>query len=108
MAEPDTPQEEQEQQRYREETMIAGDPVSRGASNKDLPTYKDKIATNKEQEQTDQSPVYDKLLHIEASGPVADTDMLTTGAWVLLAVACCPLRRLPIAHVTALIPATAR
>lgn len=75
MAEPGTPQEEQEQQRYREELMMAGGPVSRGASNKDLPTSKDQIALDKEQEQTDQPPVYNKLIHTEASGPVAGTGM---------------------------------
>ena len=74
MAESGTPQEEQEQQCYREETMMAGGPVSRGASNKEAP-YEDKIKVNKQSQQKDQPPVYNKLLHAEASGPVAGTGM---------------------------------
>lgn len=77
MAEPGTPQEEQEQQRYREETMMAGGPVSRGASNKEAPMYEDKMTASGQQEQTDQPPAYDKLLHAQASGPVAGTGMAT-------------------------------
>jgi hypothetical protein len=76
----DTPYQNQ-QQRYRQEDMMANGPVSRGASNKDAPMYTDEQTKASEGNETpsnqSKQPDYNKMEQSEASGPMEGTGMGT-------------------------------
>src|SRR5436305_10769185 len=69
-----------QQQRYRQEDLMANGPVSRGASNQDAPMYTDEqtanAAKNKKGTQQDQ-PDYNKMMQSDTSGPMEGSGMPT-------------------------------
>jgi hypothetical protein len=76
----DKPYQNQEQ-RYRQEDLMANGPVSRGASNEDAPMYTDEqtvnaARSNKGTQQKDQ-PDYNKMVQSDTSGPMEGSGMPT-------------------------------
>jgi hypothetical protein len=76
----DKPYQNQEQ-RYRQEDLMANGPVSSGASNKDAPMYTDEQTANAAQntkgtQQKDQ-PDYNKMVQSDTSGPMEGSGMPT-------------------------------
>lgn len=65
---------------YREEDLMAGGPVSRGASNKSAPMYSDKQPAGKaddERPAEQNQPDYNKMLHTQNSGTETGSGMAT-------------------------------
>lgn len=72
--------EQDNQERYREEDLMAGGPVSRGASNKSAPMYTDEQPTGKtddERPAEQKQPEYNKMLRTQTSGTEEGSGMAT-------------------------------
>src|SRR2546421_11521843 len=70
-----------QQQRYRQEDLMANGPVSRGASHEDAPMYTDEqtvnaARSNKGTQHKDQ-PDYNKMVQSDTRGPMAGSGMRT-------------------------------
>ena len=72
--------EQNKEKEYREEDLMAGGPVSRGASNKSAPMYSDKQPAGKaddERPAEQNQPDYNKVLHTQNSGTETGSGMAT-------------------------------
>jgi hypothetical protein len=72
--------DQDKEQEYREEDLMAGGPVSRGASNKSAPMYSDKQPAGKKDDERpaeQQQPDYNKMLHTQNSGTETGSGMAT-------------------------------
>jgi len=72
--------DQSDQERYKQEDLMAKGPVSRGASNKSTHMNKNKPGpsmTNKRSKNQRQSRDYNKMIHTEGSGPQVGSGMGT-------------------------------
>ncbi len=72
--------DQSDQERYKQEDLMANGPVSRGASNKSAPLNKKNQGssmTKKGSKNQKQSTNYNKMIHTERSGPQVGSGMAT-------------------------------